>query len=98
MKNNPDKIILTVQQLRDEAQTSDLVEEETAEREQETRLKDARARRDEEWSLLANQVVGGETGIFPEARAVRHAGDSDAPASSDVVVPPSSCCGGASSS
>jgi hypothetical protein len=98
MKNNPDRIILTVQQLQAEAQTSDLVEEETAEREQETRLKDARARRDEEWSYLANQVVGGETGIFPEPRAVCHAAESDASASSGGAVPPSSCCGGTSSS
>ena len=98
MKNNPDKIILTVKELLSEAQTLDLVEEETVGEEQEAKLKDARARRDEEWSLLANQVVGGETCIFPEPKVTCHAVENDAPAISGEVLPPSNCCGGSSSS
>lgn len=65
MKNNPDKVIMTVAEFLCGAQTSAWVEEKELEEEQEAKMKDARARRDEEWSLLANQVVGGETAIFP---------------------------------
>ena len=91
MKNDPDKIILSVQELLSAAHTSDLVKEDAVDQEQEAKLKDARARRDEEWSFLANQVVGGETGIFPEAKFVYHAEEIETPATSSEVPPPSRC-------
>ena len=64
MKYESDKIIMTVAEFLSGAQTSDLVSDQAADDEQEAKIKDARARRDEEWSLLANQVVGGETAMF----------------------------------
>ena len=63
--NNPDKMIMTVAEFLCDAHRSDLVSEDFAGQKEDAKLKDARARRDEEWSFLANQVVGGETAMFP---------------------------------
>lgn len=70
MKKNPDKIIMTFAEFLSGAETSDLVEEDGTEQRQDAKLKDARARRDEEWSLLANQVVGGETAMVSGQKVV----------------------------
>ncbi len=56
----PDKTIMTVAEFLSAAQTSDLVLDDAGD-EEKAKLKVVRSRRDEEWSLLANQVVGGET-------------------------------------
>jgi hypothetical protein len=98
MKSDPDKIIMTVAEFLSGAQTSDLVAKESAEDERDAKIRDSRARRDEEWSLLANQVVGGEGAIFPDQTAACAADGGEAPKSSTEGVPPSKCCGGASSS
>jgi hypothetical protein len=64
--NNPDQIIMTLNEFLAKAEPSDLfqqVADEIKQEEKETVLLDSVARRDEEWSLLANQVVGGETSL-----------------------------------
>src|SRR5438552_923746 len=99
MTIDPDKIILSVGDLLSEAQTQpiDSAGGDEVDRELEAKLKDARARRDAEWGLLANQVVGGETGLFPEPKVACQT-VSDASAEAGDALPPSSCCGGSSSS
>ena len=76
MSNESDKIIMTVAEFLSGAQTSELIPDEAAEKEQDAELKDARARRDEEWSILANQVVGGETASCP-GHEVASAGEGE---------------------
>lgn len=61
--SEPDEIIMTYDEFLSGAQTSDLfqqVADEIARKQRETVVSDASARRDAEWSILANQVVGGE--------------------------------------
>jgi hypothetical protein len=70
--NNPDQVIMTFAEFLSGAQTTDLfqqVAEEIAKEQNETIIIDSRARRDEEWSLLANQVVGGEITVMPRPNA-----------------------------
>jgi len=95
MNDRPDKMILTVGDLLSAAQTQpmDSAGEDAADRLQEARLMEARARRDEEWSLLANQVVGGETGIFPEPRVAYSAEQSEAPKTAGAEDSSTHCCG-----
>lgn len=62
--SNPDQIIMTYDEFLAGAQSTNLFEtvaKEIARKETETIISDSNARRDEEWSFLANQVVGGET-------------------------------------
>ena len=93
MKNNPDKTIMTVAEFLSDAQTSDLVTEDPAEQKEDAKLKDARARRDEEWSFLANQVVGGETAMFPVQKLVCQEGEKEMPKTPGEVGRSSHCCG-----
>jgi hypothetical protein len=60
---NPDKAIMTFGEFLEGAQTSDLfqqVADEIAQEQKEIIVVDSSARRDEEWGVLANQVVGRE--------------------------------------
>jgi len=61
--NTPDQIIMTFDEFLSEAQKNDLfqqVAKEIAQEQKETNIVDSSARRDEEWGILANQVVGRE--------------------------------------
>jgi hypothetical protein len=61
--SNPDQFIMTFSEFLADAQTSDLfqqVADEIAQEQKETIVVDSGARRDEEWGVLANQVVGRE--------------------------------------
>jgi hypothetical protein len=69
---DPERVIMTFSEFRSGAQTTDLfqqVAKEIAKEQSETIIIDSRARRDEEWSLLANQVVGGEVAVLPARKA-----------------------------
>jgi hypothetical protein len=60
---NPNQFIMTFSEFLADAQTSDMfqqVEDEIAQEQKETVVVDSSARRDEEWGVLANQVVGQE--------------------------------------
>jgi hypothetical protein len=78
--NNPDEVIMTFAEFLSGAQTTDLFEqvaEEIAKEQNKTIVIDSRARRDEEWSLLANQIVGGEVSVLPSHKAVPQAAEHD---------------------
>lgn len=65
--SNPDQVIMTFGEFLADAQTNDLFQQvagEIAEEQKETVVLDASVRRDEEWSVLANQIVGREN-CFP---------------------------------
>jgi hypothetical protein len=65
---NPDKVIMTFSEFLSGAGTTDSfqqVAQEIAREQSDTIMIDARGRRDEEWSVLANQVVGGEISALP---------------------------------
>jgi len=65
---NPEEVILTFDEFLAGAVPSDSfkqVAEEIAEEQKKAILVDSNARRDEEWSILANQVVGRENLRFP---------------------------------
>ncbi len=62
-QNNPDQVIMTFDEFLADAQTNDLfqqVADEIAQEQKETVVVDSSVRRDEEWAVLANQVVGRE--------------------------------------
>ena len=93
MKNESDKIIMTVSEFLSGAQTSELVSDQAADEEQDAKMKDARARRDEEWSLLANQVVGGEAAFCPGHEAACP-GEGEVGKTTAADDPSAHCCGG----
>ena len=63
---NPDEIIMTFDEFLATAETSDLFQQVAQEiaHEQDQQVMIETARRDEEWSFLANQVVGGEISML----------------------------------
>ena len=70
--NNPDQVIMTVSEFLAQAESSDLfqqVAEDAAAERKKTIFNESSARRDEEWSLLANQVVGGEISMLSTQRS-----------------------------
>ncbi|MGA3267413.1 MAG: hypothetical protein ABSE16_11385 [Verrucomicrobiota bacterium] len=91
MNNESDKIIMTMAEFLSEAETSELVPDRAADEEQEAKMKDARARRDEEWSVLANQVVGGETALCL-GREAASAGEGEVGKAAAGDKPSSDCC------
>ena len=61
--SNPDQVIMTFGEFLADAETNDLfqqVADEIVQEQKETLVVDANVRRDEEWGVLANQVVGRE--------------------------------------
>jgi hypothetical protein len=61
--NDPDKVIMTFSEFLAGAETSDSFEQvadEIAEEQKQPILIDAGTRRDEEWGVLGNQIVGRE--------------------------------------